>query len=225
MARKNYTNYSDEVVADLLRQHLAHSDQSLDALNEQLHIRHFQLKRVIRSLPTEFGLYNIRDERWVKYFQGSAGTQARVLRRLADAVNGCCSRTAGQHLTETLFMCCLQAAGNRQNGTQSNNNLYCSVCDQSFQTASDLQQHKNSARHKVNVLNQQLKSSGSFHANLQGLQVSEFQETASLEVGWAASQRWCSAQPTRHLGTCIAHSWAVAVCNLLPYHTTSAHQS
>lgn len=56
------------------------------------------------------------------------------------------------------------------------------MCNQSFESADNLQQHNSSARHRVNLLAQQLKSSGSFHANLQGLQVSEFEEGPPLEV-------------------------------------------
>jgi hypothetical protein len=47
----------------------------------------------------------------------------------------------------------------------------------------------NSARHKVNLLAQQVKSSGSFHANLQGLQVAEFDEITGLEVRTSSAIR------------------------------------
>jgi hypothetical protein len=61
---------------------------------------------------------------------------------------------------------------------------HCSVCNETFDSENSLQMHNSSAaKHKVNLLAQQLKSSGSFHANLQGLQVSEFEEATNLEVG------------------------------------------
>jgi hypothetical protein len=70
--------------------------------------------------------------------------------------------------------------------------FFCGVCDQSFTTAEGLQHHKNGARHKVNLLNEQLKSSGSFHANLQGLQVSEFEQVESLQVSSWGVQGVCA---------------------------------
>jgi hypothetical protein len=76
-----------------------------------------------------------------------------------------------------LHLCCKQAAGadhrKRTQGTSSE--FRCDVCNESFDSAHSLQGHNSSARHKVNLLAQQLKSSGSFNANLQGLQVSEFE--------------------------------------------------
>lgn len=80
-----------------------------------------------------------------------------------------------------LGFCCKQGAGTSNH--DSGSAFYCGICDQSFDSAGNLQQHNNSARHKVNLLAQQLKSSGSFHANLQGLQVAEFEEVTGLEVG------------------------------------------
>lgn len=109
------------------------------------------LKRIIRSLPAEFGIYYRNGKAHVKYFQGAAGT-AR-----ADA-----------------------GRGQRKRGPKDE--FHCDVCNQSFESADNLQQHNSSTRHRVNLLAQQLKSSGSFHANLQGLQVSEFEEGSTLEV-------------------------------------------
>jgi hypothetical protein len=59
----------------------------------------------------------------------------------------------------------------------------CSLCNESFESAGNLRLHNNSGKHKVNLLAQQLRTSGSFHANLQGLQVSEFEDVTNLEVG------------------------------------------
>jgi hypothetical protein len=77
----------------------------------------------------------------------------------------------------------------------TNKEFYCSVCNQSFDSAFAFQTHNSSSKHRVNLLAQQLESSGSFHANLQGLQVSEFAEATNLEVGRAVSVSASKSQP------------------------------
>jgi hypothetical protein len=110
---------------------------------------------------------------------------------------------AKPHFTERLL---LQIAGGQTSGA-TGQEFHCSVCNQSLQSASNLQQHSNSARHRVNLLAQQLSSSGSFHANLQGLQVSEFEEVAGLEV----SNAECIVMNQLGAGLCQVRSlvWAI----------------
>jgi hypothetical protein len=91
--------------------------------------------------------------------------------------------------------------------------LYCGTCKQDYDSAAALEQHKTGARHKVNLLNEQLKSSGSFHANLQGLQVSEFEQVESLQVSSWGVQGVCALayaeSHTRNEGTSVPHVGAV----------------
>jgi hypothetical protein len=87
-----------------------------------------------------------------------------------------------------MFWILLQQGAGPSN-QDSGSEFYCGVCDQSFDSAGNFQQHNNSARHKVNLLAQQVKSSGSFHANLQGLQVAEFDEITGLEVRTSSAIR------------------------------------
>lgn len=175
--KKKNTGPSDQAIADLLRQHLASSDKSLHALHLATNVSHFHLRRVIRSLPAEFGAYKSTGSVWVKCFQGSAGTQVRL--KLAVAVP---EAYACQNRTLPVVFWVPQANRGRQN-VPENKEFYCSVCNHSSGNASEFQSHNSSARHRVNLLAQQLKSSGSFHANLQGLQVSEFEDVTNLEVG------------------------------------------
>jgi hypothetical protein len=78
--KKKNTGPSDQAIADLLRQHLASSDKSLHALHIATNVSHSHLRRVIRSLPAEFGAYkSTGGSVWVKCFQGSAGTQVITL--------------------------------------------------------------------------------------------------------------------------------------------------
>jgi hypothetical protein len=66
------------LTADLLRQYLASTDLSVHALHVLTGTRHSSLRKLIISLPAEFGLYNVNGKAFVKYFQGSAGTQVRI---------------------------------------------------------------------------------------------------------------------------------------------------
>lgn len=96
--------------------------------------------------------------------------------------------------------------------------------------------HNNSSRHKVSLLAQQLKSSGSFHANLQGLQVSEFEEVAGLEVRASHLQQLkqqaavrtyisCSIQERELKNGCAPGSYTrLAACGLQTVLARSAQQ-
>lgn len=102
----------------------------------------------------------------------------------------------------------LQATGNAPsrsaNGSSSSSSTFhCSTCRQDFASAAALDSHKQSSRHKVNLLAEQLKSSGGFHANMGGLQVSEFEET-TLKV----SLRGTAATPPTALACSESHCQA-----------------
>lgn len=59
---------------------------------------------------------------------------------------------------------------------------YCKLCNLQLKDANSFQMHMRSSKHKVVQLLQQLRASGSIHANQGGLLVSELPELASLQV-------------------------------------------
>lgn len=72
---------SDGQLADLLRQNISNTtgDLSMQQLTVTLSVSFSQLKRVVRSLPAEFGLYNQtqnnRSTQFVNYYAAPAGAQ------------------------------------------------------------------------------------------------------------------------------------------------------
>lgn len=60
--------------------------------------------------------------------------------------------------------------------------------------------HVSSSRHKVTLLAQQLRSSGSFKANQQGICVAELPEAQGLQVGLAEEARGSTSTGKEHVG-------------------------
>lgn len=75
---------SDQAAAELLRQCMASSlqDKSVRDLHAITGLLYSQIKRVVRSLPGDFGLYKKTDDRhWVKYFAGPQEAQVGLKQR------------------------------------------------------------------------------------------------------------------------------------------------
>uniref|UniRef100_A0A383WFR0 RNA helicase n=1 Tax=Tetradesmus obliquus TaxID=3088 RepID=A0A383WFR0_TETOB len=83
------------------------------------------------------------------------------------------------------FLYCTGAAraSAATNGDAAANDLYCSTCNMAFNSIGNLQSHLRSSRHRVTLLAEQLRSSGSMHANQQGICISELPEGQVVQVG------------------------------------------
>jgi hypothetical protein len=63
-----------------------------------------------------------------------------------------------------------------KHSTDGSDDLYCSTCNIRLQDINTMRTHLQSSRHRVTMLAQQLRASGSMHANQQGICVSEVPE-------------------------------------------------
>jgi hypothetical protein len=69
-----------------------------------------------------------------------------------------------------------------RNGDAASSELYCSTCNISFANIDSMHSHLRGSKHRVTLLAEQLRSSGSMHANQQGICISELPEGLVVQV-------------------------------------------
>jgi hypothetical protein len=74
------------------------------------------------------------------------------------------------------------APGAASSSASNDNDLYCSTCNVAFDSIHNMHAHLKGNRHRVTLLAQQLRASGSMHANQQGMVVSELPDGLVIPV-------------------------------------------